>query len=144
MFNTIVHRTENHDLEIASRKGYENKINQLESDLRKSCTPDQLILANHITEEFRKSLVFKYISADNSLINAVVWKSCSCVDTLEISFTLNGKNITVSVPDLRMVIRAGGNKRHILDEIKNKISSAIANELTQYVLMDVVDFALGE
>lgn len=143
MFNTTIHKTENHDLEIASRKGYENKINWLESDLRKSCTPDQLTLANHIAEEFRKSLVFKYISADNSLINAVVWKSCSHIDTLEISFTLNGKDITVSVPDLRMVVRASRSKINTLNEIKDKISNAIANELTQSVLMEAVDFALG-
>jgi len=142
MFNTTIHKTENHDLEIASCKRYENKINRLESELRDFCTPDQLALANSITDEFRKSLVFKYISADNSLINAVVWKSCGKIDTLEISFTLNGKDITVSVPGLRMVVLAGGGKRQILDEIKNKISSAIANELAQCVLLDAVDLAL--
>jgi RNA polymerase-interacting CarD/CdnL/TRCF family regulator len=139
MFHTNVYKTESHpDLQIAERRLYENKINLLSTDLGKACTPEQLEKAEAIAEKFRESLVFKYISAENSLINAVVWKSHELSWHTGISFTLNGKPITVTIPADRIVMRAAVS-RNAVDDIKDAICQAVAEELTEHVYVEVLE-----
>ena len=141
MFHTNIYKTESHpDLQIAERKGYQNQINMLRSDLGKACTPEQLEKAELIAEKFRESLVFKYISAENSIVNAVVWKSHGMAYDTAISFELNGKPITVRVPAER-IIRVGG-KYDTINKIKAAICEAVAKELTQHVYVEVIKKSL--
>ena len=142
MFNSTTFRTENHDLLIASKKCYQDQINLLNSDLRKACTPDQLEKAESIVDKFRESLVFKYISAENSLVNAVVWKTHSMSHSLSISFLLNKKEITVKLPDIEVIARAGLVTRSAIEDIKLAISQAIAREISQLVYVEVIQNAL--
>ena len=142
MFNTTIHKTENHDLEIATRERYQNKINWLESDLRKSCTPEQLEHAENIAESFRDKLIFKYITAENSIVNAVVWKCSDLAGSVGIGFTLNGENIVVKVPDLDIIIKTNSNKASTLDLVKKAICDAISGRLIPHILADVVNVTL--
>jgi len=141
MLDTTVHKTENHNLAIASRRQYERKIDRLESDLRRACTPDQLEKAETIVEEFRQKLIFKYISADNSLINATVWKSNQLHNKFYISFVLNGKQITISVPDLDLIIKTGKSQANTVTNIKEKICRAVTKELAPHILLKIIDAA---
>lgn len=141
MFHTNIYKTESHpDLQIAERRRYENKINLLSSDLSKACTPEQLEKAESIAEKFRESLVFKYISAENSIVNAVVWESNDMAHSTGISFTLNGKQITVTIPARRIVMMGG--KYDIANKIKTAICEAVAKELTEHVYVEVIEKAL--
>lgn len=143
MFHTNVFKTENHpDLEIAARKRYAQRINQLENNLSKTCTPEQLEKAESIAEKFRESLVFKYISAENSIVNAVVWKSHNMSHSVGISFLLNGKEITVNIPDAERIIRAGRHSGNWLGDIKDAICNAVAKELTAHVYVEVIESTL--
>ena len=140
MFHTVNHITNSPDMTIAERKRFQDQVNLLSSDLSKSCTPDQLEKAEAIAEKFRESLVFKYISAKNSIVNAVVWKSHHMICRTGISFELNGKQITVNI-DAERIVRAGP-CRNVVKEIKTAICEAVARELTEHVYVEVVETAL--
>lgn len=140
MFHTVNHITNSPDLAIAQQRLYENRISLMHSDLLKACTPEQLEKAEAIAEKFRESLVFKYISADNSIVNVVVWKSHNMACETKISFELNGKQISISIPAER-IVRAGPT-RNVVGEIKSAILQAVAKELTEYVYVEVIETSI--
>lgn len=144
MFDTAIHKTENRDLEIATRNRYERKIDRLEHDLQQACTPEQLAQAQTVQEKFQQSLVFKYITAENSLVNAVVWKHNDLHHQLSISFELNGKQITISLPDVSMGIRLSGTPARVFDVIQHEICQALTQELTkdEMIIFQLIDQSL--
>lgn len=141
MFNSITYKTENHDLEIASKRRYESQINRLESEVRAGCTPDQLAKAERIAQEFRGKLVFKYISAENSLLNFAVWKSKSnsCIDEVQVSFELNGQQITIPINGCDRILRSHSSPVNRINNIKEAIAKQMVQSLMPVILPKVIE-----
>ena len=138
MFDKINHNC-NHDLEIAAKQRYEAKIDRLQSDLNKACTPQQLEVAEHIANEFRKSLIFEYISADNSIFNLVVWKMCQSCGSYEVSFTLNGEDITIELREIDHLIAHKPTPKEFLKAIREIICKAITDKIADNIIMKVIE-----
>lgn len=121
------------NLKIAERERFQGQINTLRSDLHKSCTPEVLNQAERIADEFRKSIAFKYVSAENSIFDLAVYKLNHLHNSLMVCFVLNGRQVTLTLPDFTIVKRRGRPQ-----EVVNDIREAIVEELTKTLLPKII------
>ena len=140
MFNTTHHQVINQDMAIAEKKIYENRIDRLSAEVRRGCTPDQLLHAGNIADDFRSSLVFKYISVENSIVDFAVWESESMQGhATTISFKLNGHEITSNLADTQRIVLGTSSPADMIDLIKKAVSEAIAKELMPLIIPEIAN-----
>ncbi len=139
MFNTTVHKTENHNLKIAAKQRYEAEIGRLRSQVSNSCTPDQLQQADRIANEFREKLVFQHCSAENSVFNLVTWVQGDYCHELHISFELNGKQITTRIPNYKKFLATGKPNQSMVDEIREAVVEAITDVLFKDIVIKLLE-----
>jgi hypothetical protein len=127
MFNTTIHKTENHDLAISNKEIYERKIDRLQGDLHKAATPENLKTGLDIAQEFEKNLIFKYCNSDNCFLEFIVVQTPANPHTLTVCFTINEDQLSFEISCKSMMKHK---KPHeIMEEIRNGICRAISEAL---------------
>lgn len=127
MFNTIIHKTENHDLAISNKKIYERKIDRLQSDLHKSATVENLQTGLCIAQEFEKSLIFKYCNSDNCFLNFIVVQTPTNYNAITVCFTINGEQLSCDIPNKQMM--KAKRPDQIMEDIRKAIAETLADAL---------------
>jgi len=87
--------------------------------------------AERILEKFKNSLILRYVSADNSIVDVQIFRGSSTMPgTLTIAFRLNYTDVLVKVPDISMT-KFRDPKRFIQD-LEHKVAKALTREFLKH------------